>query len=82
MTAQELDALIFYDGQYRAMRKLCLERKLVSIEELALMDTLDVCKVITNHFEILGVRDIGQTIILVEKDKWDEVMKSVVPLYR
>lgn len=82
MTAQELDDIIYYDGQYRAMRKLCLERKLVSIEELALMNTLDVCKVIANHFEILGVRDSGQTIILVEKDKWDEVMKSVVPLYR
>ena len=82
MTAKELDNTISYIGQLRAMRQLCIERKLIPIEQLALMTTREVCEVIANHFEILGIRNGGQTILLVEKDKWNEIMKSVVMLCR
>ena len=82
MTAQELHDAINYNGQARAMRQACIERKLIPIEKLALMNTLEVCKIVSEHFEILGTRDEGETIFLVEKDKWDEIQKYIVPLYR
>lgn len=82
MTAEELNDNLYYDGQFRALRKVCIEHKLVCLEDLALMTTKDVCAEIAKHFEILGSRDGGETILLVKKDKWDAVMKNVVPLYR
>lgn len=82
MTARELRDAILYNGQESCMRKICIKRKIIPAEKLALMHINEVCEVMAKHFEILGVRNGGETILLVEKDKWDEVMKSVVPLYR
>lgn len=82
MTAQELHNAIYYDGQARAMRQACIDRKLIPIEKLAIMNTLEVCDVVSKHFVLLGIRDGGETILLVEKDKWSEANKYIVPLHR
>lgn len=82
MTARELHDAIYYDGQARAMRKACIERKLIPIEKLAIMNTVEVCELVAKHFEILGVLDGGETILLIEKDKWNDVQKHIVRLYR
>lgn len=82
MTAKELNNIIYFDGQVRDVRKLCVERKLIPIEQLAIMNRLEVYQVIAKHFEILGVSDSREKILLVEKDKWDEVQKYIIPLCR
>lgn len=82
MTAEELRESISYTGQERCMRKVCIEKGLVPIEKLACMNCHEVCAVMVKHYEILGICSGGARILLVEKNKWEEVWDKITPIDR
>lgn len=82
MTAKELKNNLQYLGQERNLRKLCLERNLISVDKLATMSGFEVCDIVARHYEILGYRDGGETIMLVEKANWDAVCSLIGILKR
>lgn len=82
MTGRELEELVCYTGQERAMRALCLSREMISADKLAVMTLTEVCNRIAERFNFLGRAEGNQRILLVEKDKWDAVWEHIVPIDR
>lgn len=82
MTGSELESLVSYTGQERAIRQLCLDRQLIPPEKLALMGFRQVCSVVANEFEFIGMSDRGQTILIAEKSKIPLLNEHIVRITR
>ena len=66
MTGRELSDKLNYTGMEIAVRKLALKEKLASAEEIAVMSELDVCNLISEHYEM--VFSESENIGLVKKE--------------
>ena len=66
MTGRELSDKLNYIGMETAVRKLALKEKLASAEEIAVMSELDVCDLISKHYEL--VFSESENIGLVKKE--------------
>ena len=66
MTGKELSDKLNYTGMERAVRKLALKEKLASAEEIAVMSELDVCDLLSKHYEL--VFSESENIGLVKKE--------------
>lgn len=53
MTGRELSDKLNYTGMEIAVRKLALKEKLASAEEIAVMSQLDVCDLLSKHYELV-----------------------------
>lgn len=75
MTGRELKDKLNYLGMSRALRKLALNDKMATSEELAVMTELDVCDLVVGKYEV--VYSESEEIGLVRKDKMEEYNKLV-----
>lgn len=75
MTGRELEDKLNYLGMSRALRKLALDDKMATSEELAVMTELDVCNLVVGKYEV--VYSESEEIGLVRKDKMEEYNKLV-----
>lgn len=75
MTGRELKDKLNYLGMSRALRKLALNDKMATSEELAVMTELDVCDLVVGKYEV--VYSEREEIGLVRKDKMEEYNKLV-----
>ena len=82
MTARELESCIMRTGQERALRKLCIDSGIAKVEKVAVMSTLDVCDAIAQSFELVGVCDSGDRILLVAKNNEEALWKLLKPIDR
>ena len=75
MTGRDLLDGMRYLGMERAVRKLALEEKLESADNIAVMSTLEVCELISKTYEM--VYNESEEIGLVRKDMTKEYNKLV-----
>lgn len=68
MTGRELEEKIMRTGQERAARKLALSEGLATAEQLATMPGIDVYDMLAERFELVGVTDNGERVMLVRKE--------------
>ena len=66
MTGRELSDKLNYTGMEIAVRKLALKEKLASAEEIAVMSELDVCDLLSKHYEL--VFSESENIGIVKKE--------------
>lgn len=66
MTGRELSEKLNYTGMEKAVRVLALKEKLASAEEIAVMSELDVCNLISEHYEM--VFSESENVGLVKKE--------------
>ena len=67
MTGRELSEKLNYLGMERGIRKLALEDKMATAEEIAVMSEIEVCELISKEYEL--VYSESEEIGLVHKDK-------------
>ena len=68
MTGRELEDKIIRTGQERAARKLALSEGLITAEKLATMTGIEVYNKLAEKFELVGVTEDGERIMLVRKE--------------
>lgn len=68
MTGRELEEKIMRTGQERAARKLALSEGLATAEQLATMPGIEVYDMLAEKFELVGVTDNGERVMLVRKE--------------
>ena len=74
------DFLFNYYGQERNARKLLINEKLASVDEVAVMSSNEVESLIKKYYEVIS--NYGEEVILVKKDDMDKFKKIVKYLYR
>lgn len=82
MTARELEGCILRTGHERGLRKLCIDSGLAPAEKVATMATLDVCGKLAGAFELVGVCDEGERILLVAKSDEDQLWRLLKSINR
>ena len=80
MTGRELSEKLNYLGMERGIRKLALEDKMATAEEIAVMSEIDVCELISKEYEL--VYSESEEIGLVHKDKIVEYNKLLKVISR
>lgn len=66
MTGRELSDKLNYTGMERVVRELALKEKLAPAEKIAVMSELDVCNLISEHYEL--VFSESEKVGLVKKE--------------
>lgn len=80
MTGRELSEKLNYLGMERGIRKLALDDKMATAEEIAIMSEMEVCELIVNQYKV--VYSESEEIGLVHKDKITEYNKLVKVISR
>ncbi len=80
MTGRELSEKLNYLGMERGIRKLALEEKMETAEEIAVMSEVEVCDLVSNEYEV--VYSENEEIGLVRKDKLKEYESLVKVISR
>lgn len=80
MDGMELYKALNYQGMVRAARKLALEDKLVSAEELAVMPEDEVCELLAKNYEMLYAE--SEEVGLVRREDLQVVNKKLKRLSR
>lgn len=80
MTGRELSEKLNYLSMERGIRKLALEDKMATAEEIAVMSEIDVCELISKEYEL--VYSESEEIGLVHKDKIAEYNKLLKVISR
>lgn len=80
MTGRELCDKLHYIGMERAVRKLALEQKMDTTENIALMSIDEVCNLVAKDYEL--VYRESDKVGLVHKDKMEEYVKLVKVISR
>lgn len=78
MTGRELSEKLNYIGMERAIRKLALDDKLATAEEIAIMSEIEVCELISKEYKV--VYSESEEIGLVHKDKiveYNNILKVI-----
>lgn len=75
MTGRELSDKLNYIGMERNIRRLALDSKLATAEEIALMTEIEVCNLIVENFAVAYAE--AEEIGLVPIDKIDEYNRLV-----
>ena len=69
-----------YVGQLSSARELLVDKKLVTLERLAMMSDADVKELINENFTIIGAD--SDSYILIPRDKLYEFNKIALYIYR
>lgn len=80
MTGKELEDKLNYLGMIRGLRKLALDDKMATAEEIAVMTEIDVCELVVKEYEV--VYSENDEVGLVHKDKISEYNKLVKVISR
>ena len=75
MNGRELESKLNYLGMSRGVRKIALDDKLASAEELALMSEVEVCDLVAQNYQLVYAED--EAIGLVHNDKADELFSMI-----
>ena len=73
MTGRELSEKLIYIGMERNIRRLALEKKLATAEEIALMSEIEVCALILEGYTVVYAE--SEEIGLVANSEIDEYNK-------
>ena len=82
MTPRELESCMQSTGQERALRKLCIDAGLAEVSDVAVMSTLDVCERVSVAYELVGVCNDGDRVLLVAKNDEDALWKLLKAIDR
>ena len=79
MTGRELDEKLEYVGMEKCARVLVIEEKLAKPEEVALMTTVEVCDLITQHYEVVYTEseEIGLVKSGEDMKTYDSIVKRL-----
>lgn len=80
MTGRELSENLNYLGMERGIRKLALDDKMATAEEIAVMSEIDVCELVSKEYELVYAE--SEELGLVHKDKIDEYNKLLKVISR
>lgn len=80
MTGRELSEKLNYLGMERGIRKLALDDKIATAEEIAIMSKMEVCELIVKEYKVVSSET--EEIRLVHKDKITEYNKLVKVISR
>ena len=75
MDGRDLESKLNYLGMSRGIRKIALDDKLASVEELAVMSEVEVCDLVAQNYELVYAED--DEIGLVPKDKVKELYSMI-----
>lgn len=73
MTGRELSEKLIYIGMERNIRRLALEKKLATAEEIAVMSEIEVCALILEEYTVVYAE--SEEIGLVANSEIDECNK-------
>ena len=73
MTGRELSEKLIYIGTERNIRRLALEKKLATAEEIAVMSEIEVCALILEEYTVVYAE--SEEIGLVANSEIDEYNK-------
>ena len=80
MDGRELGSKLNYLGMCRRVRKIALDDKLASAEELAVMSEVEVCDLVAQNYQLVYAED--EEIGLVHNDKAEELFKMITVVSR
>ncbi len=75
MDGRELESKLNYLGMSRGIRKIALDDKLASVEELAVMSEVEVCNLVAKNYQLVYAED--EEIGLVPNDKAKELFDMI-----
>jgi len=75
MDGRELASKLNYLGMSRGIRKIALDDKLASVEELAVLSEIEVCDLVAQNYQLVYAEE--EEIGLVPNDKAKEVFDLV-----
>lgn len=75
-----MEYLFNFNGQERHARKVLIDEKIASAEEVALMLSSEVSDKIQEHYKVLSTS--GEEIVLLKKDCIEQFLKIGKILYR
>ena len=80
MDARELNSHVMYTGMERDARAILLKDNLATVEDVAMMTSLDVFDRLLEKYEVIMCEE--QDILLIDKKKMEEFNKMAVYLSR
>lgn len=80
MDARELNNHVMYTGMERDAREILLKDNLATVEDVAMMTSLDVFDRLLEKYEVIMCEE--QDILLIDKKKIEEFNKMAVYLSR
>ena len=80
MTGRELSEKLNYFGMVRGIRKLALDDKLATAEEIAVMTEQEVCELILEKYEVVYTE--SEQIGFMEKEKYAEYQQHLKEISR
>ena len=80
MDARELNRHVRYTGMERDAREILLKDNLATVEDVAIMTSLDVFDRLLEKYEVIMCEE--QDILLIDKKKMEEFNKMAVYLSR
>ena len=80
MDARELNSHVMYTGMERDARAIILKDNLATVEDVALMASLDVFDRLLKKYEVVMCEQ--EDILLIDKKKMEEFNKMAVYLSR
>ena len=80
MDARELNSHVRYTGMERDARAILLKDNLATVEDVAMMTSLDVFDRLLEKYEVIMCEE--QDILLIDKKKMEEFNKMAVYLRR
>ena len=80
MDARELNSHVMYTGMERDARAIILKDNLATVEDVAMMTSLDVFDRLLEKYEVIMCEE--QDILLIDKKKMEEFNKMAVYLSR
>lgn len=75
MYARELQSILNYPEMSRGIRKIALDDKLASVEELAIMPEFEVCDLVTQKYQLVYAKE--DEIGLVHNYKMKELFDMI-----
>ena len=75
MDGRKLERKLNYIGMSRGIRKIALDDKLASAEELAVMSEAEVCDLVAQNYQLVYAED--EKIGLVHNDKAKELFSMI-----
>lgn len=79
---EDIDSKLNYLGMSKEVRKIALDDKLASAEELAVMSEIEVCDLVTQNYQLVYVYAEDEEIGLVRKDKAKELFNMIKVISR
>lgn len=78
MDARTLDGKMNYIGMERAARRVLVEEKLATAEDIALMTSIEVCKKLIETYDVVSCENESINIVKKEdRQTYDSIVKRL-----